>query len=123
MQLVANLDKGTQERDWISGILMREKNVGSSEKRICLVIGKSVAGIAMGKVQGRTFNNLTPVNILFGLQNKLPRPVASVKAAGHECRKEEVVIGPREIGGRDEGLEMLNTEWLFTTNRVSTDLH
>jgi hypothetical protein len=73
-------------------------------------------------VQRRSFDNLAPVDILSGFEDQFARPVASIEAAGHDCRKEEVVIRAGTIRSRDKGLEMFNTQWLFMTDRVSTDL-
>ena len=48
--------------------------------------------------------------------------VASVEAAGHDGSKEQVIIGACIVCCVNKGREMVKANWLFTVDRISSDL-
>ena len=73
-----------KKRDGIHNLLRGKEYVSSMIKRVSFVIREMVGSTTIGKEQGPTLDNFTPVAHAGVVENQLPRTITSIKATGDD---------------------------------------
>ena len=122
MNSVTSIDILGKKGNRVSGFLHREQDISARKEGIRFVIGQTITDITGREMERRTFDYFPPIKTLFGFEDKFTRTVASIEAAGHDGSEEQVIIGACIVCCVNEGSEMVKANWLFTADRISSDL-